>query len=308
MAPAPATLRSASTSHELTFRSSGVHCVATLALPAGAGPHPGVLIAHGFTCDRHMRLDPYVAGLTAGGFAVLTFDPRHVGESDGQPRNLVDPEALVDDTLAALALLRSRPEVSDDVGLIGFSLGGGIALEAAVRDGGLGALAHVVGLVAPRTRSEDDRNVLLAIVGADLAADAAGEPPVTLPICAPIGEPGLIAASDAIAGKDLLDETGDRVNATPARSLIGLASFAPAERAAELTCPTYFHVCRTDTAVDADATLDLAARLPGALVETYDGSHFDVFTPERAPALADTLARFLTAALAAAPSTPRRSR
>jgi hypothetical protein len=129
-----------------------------------------------------------------------------------------------------------------------------------------------------------------------------------LPICAPVGEPGLISASDAMAGRDLLDETGDHVNATPARSLVGLASFTPAARATELTCPTYFHVCRTDSAVDARATLVLAARLPDARIETYDGGHFDVFSPERAPTIATTLADFLDAALRAAPPTARSSR
>ena len=122
---------------ELSFTSGGARCAATLSLPATEGPHPGALIVHGFACDRHMRLEPYVTALTERGVAVLTMDPRHVGQSEGMPRDLVDPERLVEDALAALALLREQPQVTDEVALIGFSFGGGVALEAAARDGRL---------------------------------------------------------------------------------------------------------------------------------------------------------------------------
>jgi len=39
----------------------------------------------------------------------MTYDPRHVGESGGEPRHLVDPDRLIDDATAAMRALRSDP-------------------------------------------------------------------------------------------------------------------------------------------------------------------------------------------------------
>jgi len=74
-----------------------------------------------------MRLEPVRcrAALVAGGFAVMTYDPRHVGESGGEPRHLVDVDRLIDDATAAMRALRSDPGTAEFVALLSFSFGGG---------------------------------------------------------------------------------------------------------------------------------------------------------------------------------------
>lgn len=71
---------------ETSFEVDGDTCAATLHHPArvvAGTTAPGVVLVHGFACDRSMRLEPYVSVLTAAGFAVLTYDPRGIGDSDG---------------------------------------------------------------------------------------------------------------------------------------------------------------------------------------------------------------------------------
>lgn len=69
----------------LDFESSDVRCAATLLRPADVGGRtPCVVMGHGFTGTRDQLL-PYAEALAAAGLAVLTFDYRHFGDSDGSP-------------------------------------------------------------------------------------------------------------------------------------------------------------------------------------------------------------------------------
>ena len=68
------------------FLSGGTRCAAWLTLPPGAGPHPAVVLVHGFGATHDMMLPQYEQHFAAAGIATLAFDYRNTGASDGQPR------------------------------------------------------------------------------------------------------------------------------------------------------------------------------------------------------------------------------
>ena len=68
---------------EVSFESGGETCAAWLWRPDGEGPHPGVVMAHGFSGVREQRLDAYAERFAAAGMAVLLFDYRHFRASSG---------------------------------------------------------------------------------------------------------------------------------------------------------------------------------------------------------------------------------
>lgn len=128
---------------ELTFASGAQRLSASLFLPAGPGPHPAVVMLEGsgpFSYRRHWREEvrfPFWRRMTdemlARGVAVLLFDKPGLHRSTGDWR-LQSFEDRADDALAAIAYLRSRPEVdSASIGLLGHSQGGYVAPIAAVR-------------------------------------------------------------------------------------------------------------------------------------------------------------------------------
>lgn len=139
---------------------------AYLALPAGAPPWPGVVVVHdalGMTSDLRRQAD----WLASAGFAALAPDLFHRG---GRVRCLfatmraaaAGSGPVFEDLDAARRLLTARPDSTGTVGVVGYCLGGGIALmlatwpgygAAGVNYGGLPAdaetaLAHACPVVA----------------------------------------------------------------------------------------------------------------------------------------------------------------
>lgn len=109
----------------VSFRNPrGLNLVGDL-YPGGSS---AIVVAHGFTGDRHEdgRLDAAARALHRDGYTVVAFDFAGSGESDDDP---VTIEGEADDMRGALSFLRDRG--AGDVGVLGFSLGAVAAVRAA---------------------------------------------------------------------------------------------------------------------------------------------------------------------------------
>jgi dienelactone hydrolase len=97
-----------------------------------------VILLHGYGGNRLEMLTR--AGILAGeGYGLLLYDQRASGASGGQHRTY--GWADVDDLPIALDYLAGRSDVEGArIGILGFSIGGQIALRAAARDGRIGAV------------------------------------------------------------------------------------------------------------------------------------------------------------------------
>jgi dipeptidyl aminopeptidase/acylaminoacyl peptidase len=101
-------------------------------IPAGGPPAPGVLLSHGHGRSRSELL-PHANFLHEAGYAVLMFDYRHRGESEGSEVAMGLSEQ--DDLLAAIDHLAGRPDVdARHIGILGLSMGSVVALLVAARD------------------------------------------------------------------------------------------------------------------------------------------------------------------------------
>ena len=99
-------------------------------LPAHGKAKGTVLHLHGNAANVSNHL-PLVAWLPPRGFNVLSLDYRGFGRSQGKP----SLDGVVDDAAAALAYLRSRPDVdASRLIVVGQSLGGATALRLLARD------------------------------------------------------------------------------------------------------------------------------------------------------------------------------
>ena len=90
------------------FPSHGEKCSAWLYLPDGVVKPSLVVMAHGFGGLRNCGLEPYAELFADHGLAVLLFDYRGFGESEGNSKALISPRRHVDDYHAAVTWARAK--------------------------------------------------------------------------------------------------------------------------------------------------------------------------------------------------------
>jgi dienelactone hydrolase len=125
---------------------------ATLTIPVGSGPHPAVVLVHAAgPLDRDSTIGvrrPFrdlALGLATRGGAVLRYDRRTRAHRAGAPPDGWSFSSIaIDDTLAALELLRNHSQIdSQRLYVLGHGLGGMAAPHAAERDGRLAGIVIV---------------------------------------------------------------------------------------------------------------------------------------------------------------------
>jgi uncharacterized protein len=123
------------TRHDVEFQSGGTRVRGHLYLPEGPGPHPALVMAGGWCYVKELVLPEYARVFADAGIAVLAFDYRHFGESDGEPRQHIDPWAQIEDYKNALSYLETRDEIDRHrLGVWGISYSGGHVLIVAATD------------------------------------------------------------------------------------------------------------------------------------------------------------------------------
>lgn len=132
---------------EVTFFSHGCALRGTLLVPdAVDGAVPAVVQGPGWLGLRSAKLyERYHTALLSAGIAVLVFDYRGFGDSEGDATHL-DPIGQVDDIRAAATYLQARPEIaSTRLGVFGSGgTGGGNAVMAAGLDSRFQAMVSQV--------------------------------------------------------------------------------------------------------------------------------------------------------------------
>lgn len=145
---------------EVQFASSGgaLQLAGSLFVPKGAGPWPAVVLVHGSGPNNrdadifgHKIFLVLADHLAHQGIAVLRYDKRGIGGSTGDYKTATTLD-FADDAQAAVAFLRTRPEIdARHIGMVGHSEGGLIAPIVAARDTQLG---FVVLMAGPGVRGE----------------------------------------------------------------------------------------------------------------------------------------------------------
>lgn len=125
------------------FNSGGVRCAGDLYLPSDSGPEPkpGLVLGHSGAMVKEALAVP-ASRFAEAGFVALAIDYRTIGSSEGEPRGQNFPERQVDDFRSGLSYLQSHPQVDPErLGVWGVSVGGSVAIQAAVLDRRVKAVA-----------------------------------------------------------------------------------------------------------------------------------------------------------------------
>ncbi|MFA7281246.1 MAG: alpha/beta hydrolase [Sterolibacterium sp.] len=151
---------------------------------------PAIVMAHGFSGTKEMYLDKFAEVFCAAGFAVLVYDHRNFGASEGQPRHHIDPWRQVSDYRDAITFAGSIPGVDKSrIGIWGSSYSGGHVQVVAAIDRRVKCVVSQVPLIsglanARRLIRADHFQAVRSSFDADREARYAGQPPAMIPVAA----------------------------------------------------------------------------------------------------------------------------
>jgi len=247
---------------------------------------PCIVMAHGLGGTRDAGLEPYALKFANAGMAVMIFDYRYFGASDGQPRQLLSVSAQLADWAAAIAAVRKIDGVDPArVALWGTSFSGGHVMAAGAADKRVAAvssqgpmldgLASVLNVLKRHGLFYMLRLVMAGL--RDVLANLAGAEPYRLPLVASKGGLAAMATDDAYDGFMAIAPTDWR-NELTARTLLTLGLYRPGRKINRIRCPVLVQLCDEDSVAPANASERMLRRAHDHVTERhYRIGHFDIY-------------------------------
>ena len=274
---------------ETSFHSNEVRCATTVFRPRSPASDrlPVIVMAHGFGSPRAMRLYAYAERFVAAGYVVCVFDYRFFGDSEGEPRQLLDVNEQLTDWRNAVDFARALDGVDDNrvVGW-GTSFAGGHVLTLAgngVRFAAVIAqVPHIDGIAAVRATGLRQAVRLAPAAMSDAVRAALGRSPRYVDSVGLPGQRAVMVSPDAMKGRDRLVlesglSDGDYPETVAARILLKIWRYSPGRTMSRIDCPTLVQIASEDTVTPASVAQRAAAKVRGATVRTYVGGQFDPY-------------------------------
>ena len=249
-----------------------------------------VVMAAGTGVTKEPGTDRFAKRFNEAGFAVLAFDFRHLGESGGEPRQIVSVRKQQEDYVAAIECARTLPGVDPtSIAIWGFSLSGGHVLAVAARNAGIAAAIAQTPLAdaraaGPNAMRHATLRGFLGLIGRgllDAVGGLFGREPLLVPLVAPPGTVAALNTPDAQQGAAALDPGNDYRDwrqVIAARSALAVGLYRPGRRAAQIDAPLLVLVCDADQSVLAEPGVRAAAQAPRGEVVRIPGGHYEPFT------------------------------
>jgi fermentation-respiration switch protein FrsA (DUF1100 family) len=276
---------------DVRFDVRGTPVGAWLYLPENlSAPVPCIIMAHGLGGTKALGLEGYALRFQKAGFAVFAFDFRYLGESGGEPRQLVWIPSQLEDYAMAVEYVRNLNEIDmERIALWGTSLSGGHVIVSAARDSRIACVSAQVPLLdgdaggMQVVKQIGLWHLLKMAFGhglRDLVRSWLGLSPHTIPL---FGKPGSIAALADAGAWDFFNQVApdDFINKVCARILIRMDKYHPIKQTPSVRCPVLLQVCDKDISLPTKV-INKAEKNLGELAEIihYPIDHFDIYLGE----------------------------
>ncbi|AIF50826.1 alpha/beta hydrolase [Pelosinus sp. UFO1] len=188
---------------DVTFKSQGLVCAGWYYIPKDVNPetkHPAIVMAHGFTGVKEMSLNKFAEKFAEAGFAVLVFDYRYLGASEGEPRGQIFYFDQQQDYRNAITWISLQKEVDlERIGIWGTSDSGGHVLHLGAFDRRVKAVVAQMPTINARYQNmgEEARERRAAFYARNRVEEYAKGIVNYYPVVAPTGQPACLPQKEA---------------------------------------------------------------------------------------------------------------
>ena len=247
-----------------------------------------VIMAGGFAVTKEPATDLFARRFHEAGFTVLAFDYRRLGESGGQPRQIVRIAEQLADWDSALAFAATLPGVDPArLAVWGFSVSGGHIFPVAARHPELAAAIaqtpHADGQVATRYVMRHTTPLAMVRLTGRAVIDAGRgllrRPPLLVPLTGQPGTVAVLTTPDVLDGDRALDRDNhpDWPQLVAARSALRAGFYRPVRHASRVRCPLLVVVCEDDQSAPPAPAARAARRAPQGELVRVGGGHYAPF-------------------------------
>jgi pimeloyl-ACP methyl ester carboxylesterase len=267
---------------KIRFSSGDTEC-AGWHYPGGDGAC--VVMAGGFAVTKEPGTDLFAPRFAAAGFSVLAFDYRRIGESGGEPRQVLPIRDQLADWQAAIRHAATLPGVDPTrLAIWGFSASGGHVLRVAARNPQLAAAIaqtpNADGLAGLRNAARYQKPAAMLRFTGRALRDTVLRRSSLVPLVGPPGTVAMLTTPDAQDGDRALNPGNrypDWQQAVAARSALRLGVYSPGRVASRIRCPLLVVVCDDDRTALAGPAVRVARRAPRAELVRLPGGHYEPF-------------------------------
>jgi len=277
---------------DVSFMVDGVTLSGWLYLPQDlAKPVPCVVLNTGFCGTKDFLLEKYALRFVEAGFAAISFDYRHFGDSQGEPRQIYSVSKQLEDNKAVVAFARTRSEIdAEKIFLWGTSSSGNYGIMLAAEDK---RIAGVIGQAPSLDHHAEGKMIvkregmgwflkLILHAQKDKLRSRFGLSSHTFPA---VGKPGttamLIAPGFFEGYQKIAKNSKSFQNEVCARIMLAFDEPNLLKSAENVTCPVLFILCEDDNLTLPDAHKKIEKTL-GELVKfiKYPIGHFEIYSGE----------------------------
>lgn len=247
---------------------------------------PCIVMNNGLGGTRDMLLEPYALRFCDAGYAVITYDYRHFGDSEGEPRQLYNIEKQINDCRGAIAFARNHPAINPSkIAVWGTSAGGSYGLYIAATDG---HVAAVCAQVAGFDHSEAGKVIaqreglgfilkLLMHAQRDKGRSRFNLSEHTVPIVGRPGSLAMSAAPGAFEGYSAIISPSFR-NQLCARAVLNSHWYDPVNFLDKVHCPVLIQAATHDNHCPVESARE-AAKIIGQETQyiEYDTDHYSIY-------------------------------
>ena len=277
---------------DVSFEVEGEKLSAWLYMPEDQSKQVScVVLSTGFCGTKELVIESYAMAFVRAGFAALTYDYRHFGESDGMPRQLFSATKQMQDLRGAIDFAHKDERIDPGkIVLWGTSAGGNYGICAAAEDH---RIAAVIAQCAALDHKEDSKlfleydgikYILRLIPHAqrDKMRSRFGLSEHTIRAYGVKGTHAVIAVTEEYKGiLHLTKDSQTFKNEVCARLILTKRGEDPIKSAPKVQCPVMIQICEKDHIVSPKSHVRVANALGNlATIIKYPISHFDIYQGE----------------------------